>query len=183
MSDYAASPTSRRQFMRDTVNSYMQLMHWDGIGTDNSDDERFEKRFEEYIEISIKEDEGEGKIAMRPTIEGFCMACGISRQTYNSWKMGTIPVSERRRAAITKIDGFFLSLLTEWSLNGNINPATSIFYLKNNYGYADKVTHELKPEQSLLGKAKSNDEILAILKSDTGITGISDGKDGTDDKE
>lgn len=177
MPDYGSN-SSRRQFLIDTINSYRELMKWDGLGTSDEDDERFEQRFNEYVDVCLEEDEERGKLAIRPTLEGFCMACGISRETYIAWKIGSIPVSERRKAAITKIDGFFLSILTEWTMNGNLPPATAQFFLKNNYGYKDQVTHELRPEQSLLGKARSNDEIMAILKSDTGITAIEGRKDG-----
>ena len=81
-------------------------------------------------------------------------------------------ISERRKQSMARLEGVLLALLTEWSLNGNVNPAIAIFNLKNNYGFKDEIEHAIKPAQTLLEKAKSNDEITKLLEADAGVTEI-----------
>lgn len=152
---------NRRQFMIEMVGKYSELLNWGIISAEEKDDEAFEKRQVEYFEFCTEK-------GTRPTLEAFCAACGISKKVYDYWRDGIIPISERRKAAMDRLEGVLLALLTEWSLNGNVNPAIAIFNLKNNYGYKDEIEHTIKPAKPLLEKAKSNEEIAKLLEADTG---------------
>lgn len=155
------SQNLRRQYMAETVGKYKDLLAWDIITADERDDEAFERRIIEYFEFCQEKE-------LRPTREGFCAACGIGKPIYDAWQRGEAGITERRKSAMARLEGVLLALLTEWSLNGNINPAIAIFNLKNNYGFKDEIEHAIKPTTSLINKAKSNAEIERLLEADTG---------------
>lgn len=156
-----AYSSNKRQFMIEMVGKYGELLNWSAISAEETDDEEFEKRQAEYFDFCTEK-------GTRPTLEAFCAACGISKKTYDYWRDGIIPVSERRKAAMDRLEGVLLALLTEWSLNGNVNPAIAIFNLKNNYGYKDEIEHTIRPGKPLIDKAKSNEEIEQLLAADAG---------------
>lgn len=151
----------KRERMIDQIRKYAELLHWPNITADEKDDQLFEERQEKFFNYCVEND-------LRPTIECFLATAGITRKEYKAWQDGTIRVSERRRQAIKKLDSILLGLLTEWSLNGNVNPPASIFNLKNNYDYEDKTEHVIKPAVPLIEQPKSNEEIEAIMASDAG---------------
>ena len=159
------SQSLRRQYMAETVGKYKDLLGWSIISASDKDDEAFEKRIVEYFEFCEEKE-------LRPTREGFCAACGIGKPIYDAWQRGEMGISERRKQSMARVEGVLLALLTEWSLNGNVNPAIAIFNLKNNYGFKDEIEHAIKPAQTLLEKAKSNDEITKLLEADAGVTEI-----------
>ncbi len=156
-----AGAEARRNFMINLVAQYKEFLNWENITASEEQDEEFEQRIIDFFDYCIEKE-------LRPTVEGFCAACGISRQTYQYWKSGVVKVSDRRMHAIEKLEGVLLALLSEWSLNGNVNPVIAIFNLKNNYGYKDQIEHQLKPAQTLLEKAKSPEEIAQLIKGDIG---------------
>lgn len=157
-----AGANARRKFMVNLVKQYKEFLHWENITASEDMDEAFEQRIIDFFDYCIEKE-------LRPTVEGFCASCGISRQTYNYWKNGLVKVSERRKEAIEKLEGILLALLSEWSLNGNVNPVIAIFNLKNNYDYKDQIEHQIKPSQTLLEKAKSPEEIAMLINSDAGL--------------
>lgn len=157
-----AGAEARRAFMVNLVTQYKEFLKWENITASEEQDEAFEQRIIKFFDYCIEKE-------LRPTIEGFCAACGISRDTYNYWKNGNIKVSDRRIAAIEKLEGVLLALLSEWSLNGNVNPVIAIFNLKNNYNYKDQVEHQIAPAQTLLEKAKSPEEISLLINGDAGL--------------
>ena len=57
-----------------------------------------------------------------------------------------------------------LMLLEDWHINGRLNPASSIFLLKNLGGYSDTVTLETATNQPTA--SRSPEEIARMIESD-----------------
>ena len=72
---------------------------------------------------------------MRPGVAGLCSALGIGRTTWYYW------VNGGRRPEYKKylepINARLESLMEQYGLQGKLNPATQIFFLKNHFGYKD----------------------------------------------
>jgi hypothetical protein len=136
------------------------FLEWVPVTADEKEDKAFEERIKDYLDFCEEQ-------AIMPTIEGFCSACGITKEEYDYWNKGITKVSDRRKAALRRIDTYFLAVYTEALNNGSINFATGIFTLKNNFGYKDE-QHITASAPSLLSKAKTNAEYEALLKANTG---------------
>ncbi|MCM1189374.1 MAG: hypothetical protein NC541_08765 [bacterium] len=79
----------------------------------------------------------------RPGIETLCLALGgISRQSLWVWCNGGAGKSQEWADICNTAKQFILGFLEQLSMTGKINPANSIFYLKNWAGYSDAVTVE-----------------------------------------
>ena len=74
----------------------------------------------------------------RPGIEGLCLALHVSRQSLWKWQHEDTERGELARTAKQLI----LSQLESWNIEGKLNPASSIFLLKNWAGYTDAVQLE-----------------------------------------
>jgi len=75
------------------------------------------------------------------TIEGLAVACDCDRQTILNYSY-----KDEYFGIIKKYREMILAKLQEGALSGKLNPAMTIFNLKNNYGYADK--QEIKTENT-----------------------------------
>lgn len=75
---------------------------------------------------------------MRPGIEGLCLYLGTNRMTFWNWCQRDNNFGAICRLARQAI----VSFLEEASQTGHVNPATSIFALKNWAGYQDVTTIE-----------------------------------------
>lgn len=72
---------------------------------------------------------------MRPGVAGMCSALGIQRSTWYYWISGG-----RRpeyKAYLEPIHAMLESLMEQYGMQGKLNPATHIFFLKNHFGYKD----------------------------------------------
>lgn len=79
----------------------------------------------------------------RPGIETLCLALGgISRQSLWVWCNGGAGKSQEWVDICNTAKQFIIGFLEQLSMTGKINPANSIFYLKNWAGYSDAVTME-----------------------------------------
>ncbi|WP_289773411.1 hypothetical protein [Phocaeicola sartorii] len=79
----------------------------------------------------------------RPGIETLCLALGgISRQSLWVWCNGGGGKSQEWADICNAAKQFIIGFLEQLSMTGKINPANSIFYLKNWAGYFDTVTME-----------------------------------------
>lgn len=67
------------------------------------------------------------------TIEGLAVACEVDRQTILNYSY-----KDDFFGTIKKYRSKILAQLQELALSGKINPAVTIFNLKNNYDYTDR---------------------------------------------
>lgn len=77
----------------------------------------------------------------RPFVEGLAAALKTSRQ--NLWNIAN--ENTRRGEVVREAKALILALLESFSIEGKLNPANSIFWLKNLGHYTDTVTIEAKP--------------------------------------
>ena len=117
---------------------------------DLHDPEQVEDRIHDYFNIHMKYD-------MKPTVVGMAMALGngITRQTLWAIKNdrpsgGTGYKTALPSEVADSIKKAYLLLENLWenyAQNGKMNPVTSIFLGKNNFGYSDKQEYVLTPNQ------------------------------------
>jgi hypothetical protein len=79
--------------------------------------------------------------SLRPGIESYCTALHISRTTLFRWAHGE-DCSPFRQELILSAKSFIAAFLEQASMTGQLNPATSIFLMKNWLGYRDTVSIE-----------------------------------------
>ena len=72
---------------------------------------------------------------MKPGVAGLCSALGISRTTWFYWMTGG--KRQEYKAYLEPIHAMLESLLEQYGMQGKLNPATQIFFLKNHFGYKD----------------------------------------------
>lgn len=117
---------------------------------DTNDPEMVYDRTVEYFEICGKHD-------MRPTLPGYAMALGISRQTIMKWISGAIPRCEEVLDIVQKVYSLLNSQMEDLMMGNKINPVTAIFLSKNHFAYKDAQEYEVKNE---VVAAPSTDALL-----------------------
>lgn len=116
--------------------------------------EEVEQRVSEYFDACIQN-------SVRPGVEGMALALGTTRQTLLNWQNE----GNQKGEIITRAKQMLAALLESWSMTGKINPVTSIFLLKNHFGYADKTEVEVAPRNTL-GVNMTPDEIAKRIALD-----------------
>ena len=109
------------------------LMELSGRGRPENENE-LKSRISEYFEFCASRD-------FRPGIESLCLALGTSRSTLWNWCRQdgcSYEWAETCRNAKQTI----LVFLEQCNLSGKLNPASSIFYLKNWGNYVDSFSVE-----------------------------------------
>ena len=104
-------------------------------------DEEVAQRIDEFFGLCER-------TSLRPGIETLCMALHISRQTLLNWSRGD-GCSRERKELINGARSFIHAFLEQASLSGKLNPATSIFLLKNWCGYRDTVIYQAQTNDLL----------------------------------
>jgi hypothetical protein len=108
---------------------------------DHRDPEQVRQRAYDYMELCAQND-------MKPTVNGFCSAIGVSRQTLLNWRTGEFR-EDTHQAIVLEYYSMLEELWENYMQNGKINPVSGIFLAKNLfYGYADKQEYVLTPNQS-----------------------------------
>lgn len=107
---------------------------------DTSDPKAVEDRLMWYFQRCIENN-------MKPTYSGFASALGVSRQTIWKWRDGqerpeNYPIIE---SAMNMLE----QLMEMYMMNGQINPASGIFLLKNHFGYKDIQDVVVQPKKPL----------------------------------
>lgn len=93
--------------------------------------EELQKRIDDYFSFC-------GEKGMRVGIETLCCALSVSRQTLWQWCSGS-GCSKEWAEICRNAKQFILAFLETLTLSGKLNPANSIFYLKNWGNYRDTV--------------------------------------------
>lgn len=117
--------------------------------------EAVQQRITDYFTICSSND-------MRPGVEGMCLALGINRSTLYRWETGQM--SKELQTIAVKAKQVIAAYIENISLNGQLNPATSCFLLKNWFGYKDVVTNEVEVKPSPFGETLSNEQINNLIE-------------------
>ena len=104
-------------------------------------DEEVAQRIDEFFGLCER-------TSLRPGIETMCMSLHISRQTLLNWSRGD-GCSRERKELVNGARAFIHAFLEQASLSGKLNPATSIFLLKNWCGYRDTVIYQAQTNELL----------------------------------
>lgn len=92
------------------------------------------------IPATYKTKDGTIKANMMPTVEGFCRQEQIAKDTYYNWVKRHSAFSDAHEKAQAIQEAIWL----ENSMLGRYNPAFTIFFAKNKYGWTDQVKHEVQ---------------------------------------
>jgi len=139
----AVSELNGEDFTGSTIGSLMELSS-QGVPETVSE---LEQRIEDYF--SFCQDHN-----LRPGIETLSLALSVNRSTFWRWCCGERRVNDNRWTEVCmKARQVIISFLECASMSGKLNPATSIFLLKNWASYSD--TSPIEP-------AVSNAAALAV---------------------
>lgn len=129
----------------------------------NIDDENEVKaRIKDYFIICAEAD-------MKPSVPGLALALGLDRRRL--WE-----IREQKRGmgknlavvdAIKKAMKILDLQLNNYAQDGKMNPATAIFLMKNNFGYADEQKIVLEPSSPLGDEQKDPEELRQKYLSST----------------
>lgn len=138
---------------RDTVNNLRELAD---KGRPETEAE-LQERIDQYFEFCAEK-------GFRPGIETLCIALHCTRQSLWQWCRGDGGKSREWADICNSAKQFIVGFLEQLSLTGKLNPANSIFYLKNWANYSDTVTMEpvSTPKQYI------STEELIMLSTDDG---------------
>ena len=99
---------------------------------DSSSQESVSDRFMWYLDVCEQFDD-------RPTVEGFALASGYSREHLRRMKDGDVKgVPEDVRLTLKRVWDMLNQIMAQYMIDGHLNPVTAIFLLKNNFGYRDQ---------------------------------------------
>ncbi len=98
--------------------------------------EKVEERLNYYFQYCT--DNG-----VKPSVEGMSLCLGVSRQSLWEWENDT---GSKSGQLVARAKELINSLLTTWTMNGKINAVYTIWLQKNNAGYSDVKTLEIKPK-------------------------------------
>jgi hypothetical protein len=108
-------------------------------------------RVERYFEICSEDD-------MKPSVAGLALALDIDRTYLWEIRAGrkgkNLDIANLLKKAMNILD----LQMNDYMQNGQINPVTGIFLMKNHFGYADKQEVVVTP-QSPLGETKDTKEL------------------------
>lgn len=131
------------------INHSLKLYDLPKVDMSNTD--AVNQRVKEYFQICSDDD-------MKPSVAGLALALDIDRRRLweiREGKMGKNPaVSDTLKKTMQLLD----LQMVDYMQNGQINPVSGIFLMKNNFGYADKQEVVVTP-QSPLGDTKDTKEL------------------------
>lgn len=109
-----------------------------------NDPAQLSARVTEYFEMCVKHD-------MKPAVAALALALKLDRRRL--WEINNdiphgVKISDECRQIIKQVYASLELLWESYSINGKVNPVTSIFLGKNNFGYQDKQEYVLTPNQS-----------------------------------
>ena len=124
-------------------------------------DEEVEKRIEQYFELCRN-------TSIRPGVESLAAALHCDRSTIWRWEHGE-GCTQRRSEAIRDAKSMISAFIEQASLQGALNPVTSIFLLKNWAGYRDQINIEQSAQPLRLAPTMTPEEIAARIETDIPI--------------
>jgi hypothetical protein len=108
----------------------LDLMAFPPIDCKIETEEVVRQRCYDYMETCMRNN-------MKPSVAGFALSIGVSRQTLIDYINGVTPIPKQNRIALERFYGLLNSLMEDYIQNGKINPVAGLFLTKNNFGYKD----------------------------------------------
>lgn len=121
-------------------------------------DREVEARISQYFELCRE-------TSIRPGVESLAAALHIDRTTLWRWEQGE-GCSQRRTEAVQGAKGMISAFIEQAALQGQINPVTSIFLMKNWMRYQDNYSFEGSPQPLRFAPSMSPEEIAARIEQD-----------------
>jgi len=115
---------------------------WNLPKIDTNDVEQVRQRTIDYFSIVAKND-------VKPTVAAYAFALGVDRRTLWQYVNGIIPKPPEVQDTIKKAYEFLNLMMEDYMHNGQINPVSGIFLMKNNFGYQDKQEVVVTPANNL----------------------------------
>lgn len=137
-------------FVRDTVNSLLELR---SKGKPQNIEE-LKTRIDGYFRFCA--DSG-----FRPALESLSLSLGVSRITFWQWRNGSR--GDEWKEICESAAQVIITFLEACMMSGKINPASSIFLLKNIAGYSDTQTLEFKQSDTMHDVQMSIEDIASRL--------------------
>lgn len=109
---------------------------------DTNDPVQVADRVEEYFIIS-----GDGGV--KPSYAGLALALGINRASLYNWVNGVVNKPKEVVEIIKRAVTILNMQMEDYMQNGQINPVSGIFLMKNNLGYKDQAEMILTPNNPL----------------------------------
>lgn len=77
---------------------------------------------------------------MKPNVEGLAVAFGVTRRTIWNWthEVESKFIPDNVRDILLRATTIMNAMMSDYMMNGKINPVSGIFLMKNNYDYADQ---------------------------------------------
>lgn len=106
---------------------------------DLNDPQAVQIRTTDYFSLCVQND-------MRPSVEGYSLSLGITRQTLYSLRTGRKKCPNEVRTILEKVQALLTAQMVDYMQSGKINPIAGIFLMKNNMAYTndDKGSQELE---------------------------------------
>lgn len=114
--------------------------------------EQVRQRCTDYFSICAKND-------MKTHVVGLALAFGIHRQTL--WRYVTGQVRGIPEAVTQELERAYMLVeahMNDYAMNGQVNPVTGIFLLKNHHGYQDRRELAIAPTNPL-GEERSIEDL------------------------
>lgn len=121
-------------------------------------DAEVEARISQYFQLCRE-------TSIRPGVESLAAALHIDRTTLWRWEQGE-GCSQRRTEAVQGAKSMISAFIEQASLQGALNPVTSIFLMKNWMKYQDNYSFEGSPQPVRLAPTMSPDEIAQRIEED-----------------
>lgn len=141
---------SNPTFVADTVNSLLELR---SKGKPQNIEE-LQTRIDDYFKFCA--DSG-----YRPAIESLSLSLGISRVTFWQWRNGSR--GDEWQEICESAAQMIITFLEQCMMCGKINPASSIFLLKNIAGYSDSQILEFKRSDTMHDVKMSIEDIASRI--------------------
>ena len=116
------------------------------------------QRIDDYFQFCAEHD-------IRCGIESLCLALSISRTTLFNW-CNENGCSKEWAEECQRAKQFVLTFIEQVSLSGRLNPATSIFVLKNWGNYKDSISFEESTPKETQRRALTASELPKLSTSD-----------------
>lgn len=110
----------------------------------------------------------------RPGIESLAFSLNVTRTGFWYWCEGG--KGEEWQEVCLQAKQLILAFLETLSLSGKLNPANSIFYLKNWAGYKDTISFDEAPKKEQKKKVLTTKELQEL---GTKLDGLTESKEGT----
>ena len=118
---------------------------------DMNDADAVNQRIKEYFRICSADD-------MKPSVAGLALALDIDRGYLWEIRVGKKGKNPKVADTLKRTMQLLDLQMVDYMQNGQINPVSGIFLMKNNFGYADKQEVVVTP-QSPLGETKDTQEL------------------------